>query len=178
MYFEPDHDRGIGERESSRLVDLILDLEQAAPTDARALRRAAGVRAETHWSRILSYDLDAGEAGWTNPPPSLVDEMNACRTGVRRTKRRFVTGAVITFSACALAYLAVAGGLHALGTPDGIGVPAADDVGVHAPHDLGVPARHGIDAPAPEGIRTPARERFAPHLLAREDFHVRIDPIQ
>jgi hypothetical protein len=162
MCFEPDQqcraNAATGVHESSRLVDLIVDLERGAHRPARAFHRTSGARAETHWSRILSYDLDSGDGGWSNPPPSLVDEADPGCNGADRTGRRFVTGAAIVLAVCALVYLAVAGGLHALHAPDGLGVPV--------PRDIGVPARHGIDVPAPDGSRVPTRPPSALPLLA------------
>jgi len=175
MFFETDHDgrthgESAGARETSALTDLIIDLEQDARTRARAIRRAARIQGDTHWSRILSYDLSAGDDEPIEPMP-MHDEAGARGRAGDRVKNRFVSGAVVVFGAGALLYLAVTGGLHALSTPDGTAAPVLDQIGVPADDRIDMPARDGIRRRAPD-------HAVSPNRLAHEDHHAGINPIE
>ena len=158
MHFETDHDRcahpAVGDaQQSSVLADLIFDLEGDARTKARAIDGKSGVHADTHWSRILSVDLDGDDDGWPGGSSLPPDEANSHGDAGDRFKQRLVT-AVILFALCALAYLAVNGGLHALAVPDATSSPATNAIGLLAPATA-----------------------TSPNRFATENDHARIEPI-
>ncbi|HLX27473.1 MAG TPA: hypothetical protein VKV24_03165 [Casimicrobiaceae bacterium] len=122
--------RDLGTWESaddSRLVDLLLDIARSGKSDASPARDR--VRAETHWTRILSLDLAERDDESLKDDPALLDDPCVSRpaTGeVRRDAKEtadrvaklLIRGIVVLAAVCAALYLAVAALVHMAKSPD------------------------------------------------------------
>jgi len=137
MYFGADPiDPRTAERETLRnlipdipepetLRDLILDLEGDADTHRRRLRDSAGTAVDTHWSRILSCDLETTSDRWLDASPALADA-DRDNGPARRARKYLIVAAVVLLATYATAYLAVAAVLYVLDAPDAVGAITPD----------------------------------------------------
>lgn len=132
-------------RESETLCDLILNIDDDARLRPEASRNRGRECAGTHWSRILSYDLEAANDPRSHAPAALLAEGDPDDDAGRRARKYLVVAAVIMFSVYMVAYLAVAGVLLALDSPNAIGALVPDTAASAA---AGEPSGAALDANA------------------------------
>lgn len=119
MCFESDHDV-VPASEGRRTRDA----KSGARTSRESDRASASLRTDTHWSRILSCDLENDADLWSGATASRLHEADSPDGDARGIRQRVVTTAIVVFAVFALAYLAVTGGLHLLDSPGAAIVPA------------------------------------------------------
>ena len=113
------HDLFPDTSEPETLRDLILDLERGAGRHRRRLRDSPRT-ADTHWSRILSCDLETTSDRWLVGSSALPDaDRDNGRAG--RVRKYLIVAAVVLVATYATAYLALAAVLYVLDAPDAVG---------------------------------------------------------
>lgn len=95
----------VARRDAIVLTDLILDIARDARMDGRSGRRRAMPQAETHWSRILCYDLAARDACWADETSMLLTQPEPRHGVVEPGGKRLAIRTLVLAASCVALYL-------------------------------------------------------------------------